>query len=438
MPVEERRGARVQTWLSGAGVEFASPEAEAAYKARVTRYIDAIELEKTPDRVPILVPATFMPAHLYGVLPYTVMYDLDVARSTYIQFLLDYEPDHTLNPAGVCSGKVFEALDYKQYKWPGHGVPKESGYQYVEAEYMTDEDYRALIDDPSDFYARRYLPRICGALAGLEKIPPFTDLWEVVLVSGHMVPFGLPEVQDALRALMEAGNRAMAWVQMVAAFDREARGLGYPNVIGGFTKAPFDLLADTLRGTRAAAIDMRRRPGLVFEAVERITPLALKQGVAGANLSGNPVVILPLHKGADGFMSDEQFRTFYWPSLKEVVVGLIEEGCVPHLFCEGGYNSRLEYLAELPKGSAYCMFDRTDMARAKEILGGTVCIAGNVPAGLVLTGTAEEMKAYCKDLIDTAAPGGGFMISFGTAMDEGKADTVHAMIDFTKEYGVYG
>jgi hypothetical protein len=28
-------------------------------------------------------------------------------------------------------------------------------------------------------------------------------------------------------------------------------------------------------------------------------------------------------------------------------------------------------------------------------------------------------------------------MSFGTAMDEGKPDTVHAMVDFTREYGVY-
>ena len=27
--------------------------------------------------------------------------------------------------------------------------------------------------------------------------------------------------------------------------------------------------------------------------------------------------------------------------------------------------------------------------------------------------------------------------AFGTGMDEGKPDTVHAMVDFTKEYGVY-
>jgi hypothetical protein len=28
-------------------------------------------------------------------------------------------------------------------------------------------------------------------------------------------------------------------------------------------------------------------------------------------------------------------------------------------------------------------------------------------------------------------------MSWGTALDEGKADTIHAVIDFTKEYGVY-
>ncbi|MBN2034858.1 MAG: hypothetical protein JW836_16450 [Deltaproteobacteria bacterium] len=77
------------------------------------------------------------------------------------------------------------------------------------------------------------------------------------------------------------------------------------------------------------------------------------------------------------------------------------------------------------------------MARAKELIGHTLCIGGNVPAGLILTRTPEEVKAYCKNLIDVAAKGGGFILSTGTAIDEGKADTLHAMIDFTKEYGVY-
>jgi uroporphyrinogen-III decarboxylase len=184
-------------------------------------------------------------------------------------------------------------------------------------------------------------------------------------------------------------------------------------------------------------MDMYRQPDMVLKAIERITPLAIKQGLNGANFHGNPIVFIPLHKGADGFMSDEQFRTFYWPGLKAVILGLADEGCVPLLFAEGGYNSRLEYLKELPKGRCLWIFDRTDMTRAKEIIGDTICIGGNVPAGLIMTGTSDQVKDYCKNLIDVAGKDGGYIMAMGTSMDEGKPDTLHAMIDFTKEYGVY-
>ena len=252
-----------------------------------------------------------------------------------------------------------------------------------------------------------------------------------------MIPFGIPPVQAALKALIDAGNEAMAWIQQIVGFEMEVQSMGFPTVIGGAAKAPYDILADTLRGTRGIMVDLYRQPDMVLKAIERITPLYIKQGVGMATQFGNPMVFMPLHKGADGFMSDEQFRTFYWPSLKAVILGLASEGCIPFLFCEGGFNTRLEYLQELPKGSCFWIFDRTDMAKAKEMLGDILCIGGNVPAGLLLTGTADEVKVYCKNLIDTAGKGGGFIMSTGTAMDEGKADTLHAMIDFTREYGVY-
>jgi uroporphyrinogen-III decarboxylase len=252
-----------------------------------------------------------------------------------------------------------------------------------------------------------------------------------------MIALGIPPVQAALKALMEGGNEAMSWIQQVMGFEMEARAMGFPTAIGGAAKAPYDILGDTLRGTRGMMVDIYRRPEIVLKALERITPLYIKQGVGMATFAGNPVVFIPLHKGADGFMSDEQFRKFYWPSLKALILGLVNEGCVPYLFCEGSYNTRLEYLKELPKGSCFWIFDRTDMAKVKAALGGRLCIGGNVPAGLILTGTAEQVKAYCKNLIDGPGKGGGYIMAFGTAMDEGKADTIHAMIDFTKEYGLY-
>ncbi len=436
MSPEEKREERFARLLSAPGVQFQSPAAEAAYKANVKRLKDVIQLKK-PDRVPVLILGTFMQPYLYKVTPYECMYEYDKLLFSYRNFLQDYQPDLYSSPAFIGSGKILEILDFKQYRWPGHGVSKDSGYQYVEGEYMLADEYETLINDPSDFWLRNWLPRVFGSLEPLKNITPFPYLWEVVGISGQMIPFGIPPVQDALKALLEAGNQAMEWIKQIQAFQIEATGMGLISSSGGASKAPFDILADTLRGTRAMLMDMYRCPDLVLKALERITPIYIKQGVDMTNQSGNPLVFIPLHKGADGFMSDEQFRKFYWPTLKELIIGLADEGCVPLLFCEGGYNSRLQYLAELPKGASFWIFDRTDMTEVKKLLGNTISIGGNVPSSLILTGTTEEVKKYCKNLIDVVGKDGGYVMSFGVALNEGKAENIHTMIDFTKEYGVY-
>jgi len=59
---------------------------------------------------------------------------------------------------------------------------------------------------------------------------------------------------------------------------------------------------------------------------------------------------ISLYKGADGFMSEDQLLTFYWPALKKLLIGLVNEGIVPLLFAEGRRNSSLEIISDLPKG----------------------------------------------------------------------------------------
>ena len=58
-------------------------------------------------------------------------------------------------------------------------------------------------------------------------------------------------------------------------------------------------------------------------------------GVRQAARAEAPLIVFWLHKGADSFMSDADFRTFYWPTLKAVMKGLIEQGIVPAMFAEG-------------------------------------------------------------------------------------------------------
>jgi uroporphyrinogen-III decarboxylase len=160
-------------------------------------------------------------------------------------------------------------------------------------------------------------------------------------------------------------------------------------------------------------------------------------GAGGAAANNNPLVFIPLHKGADGFMSNEQFEKFYWPSLKKVIIGLAENGCVPCCFVEGGYNQRLEYLAEVPKGECVFIFDRTDMAKAREVLGGKACIGGGFPVSLIITGTVQQVEDETKRLLDVAAGNGGYILSIGCAMDEAREHTLKAFIQTGKTYGKY-
>jgi uroporphyrinogen-III decarboxylase len=213
--------------------------------------------------------------------------------------------------------------------------------------------------------------------------------------------------------------------------------LGVPNILGGFTKAPFDTIGDTLRGTKGIMLDMYRQPDKLLQAMEAITPIMINMGVAAAQQTGNPLIFIPLHKGADGFLSDEQFKKFYWPTLRKVILGLIDAGCVPFPAAEGGYNSRLEVIKDIPKGKTVWMFDQTDIVKAKKIVGDTLCIFGNVPSAMLELGTPQEVKDYAKKLIDTVGTGGGFIMANGAFFDQAKPENVKALIDFTREYGVY-
>ncbi|MEM3579846.1 MAG: uroporphyrinogen decarboxylase family protein [Candidatus Bathyarchaeia archaeon] len=436
---EERRETLFKRWLSPP-VKFANEKAEEAYKARVTRIKDAIQLRKLPDRVPVFPLIGFFPAYYVGLTPYDMMYDYEKLKMAFRKYVLDFEPDAHAGAIGPGPGRFFEILDYKLYAWPGHGVAPEYSYQCIEGEYMKSEEYDDLIQDPTYFFLTKYFPRVFGALQPFSKLPPFTNVLEMYggFTPVNFIVFGMPDVQAALKALMEAGNEALNWIGHVVSWDREITAAGFPNLFGGGTKAPFDTLGDTLRGTKGIMLDMYKRPDKLKQAMEVFTPLMIRMGASGAKANGNPIVFIPLHKGADGFISNKQFEEFYWPTLKKVMMGLIDEGCVPFLYAEGGYNTRLELIKnDLPKGKTLWGFDQSDMAKAKEMIGDVACIAGNVPSALLSVGTPKEVEKYVKKLIETCGEGGGFIVMNGAVVDKAKPENLKAMIDATKRFGVY-
>ncbi len=413
---------------------------EELYSERKKRVEDAIAL-KVPDRVPIwFQDASFFPAKYTGITFKEAMYDSDKVFSAYKKTFLDFEPDFYFNP-GHClhtPGEALEVMDCKQVILPGQqGIPVNHSFQFVEDEYMTAEEYDEFIDDPTAFTISKFLPRVYGTLNPLESLPPIKSL----LLGYFGMPVTAGMVSDDIVSALESFCKAARLVQKheakANAFIDDMTDLGFPLACGAITLAPFDPIGDTMRGLRGILMDMYRCPDKLLTAIDKVTPLMIGGAIEQCKASGCPGVFIPLHKGSDGFMSLEQFETFYWPSLKKLILTLIDEGLTPCPFFEGIHTERLEYYADLPKGKILGFFDSTDIYQAKEIIGNTMCMSGFMPLSLLQTGTPEQVKAYAKEIIDVVGKDGGYIMGPKSAMDECNPELVKVWFDFTKEYGVY-
>jgi len=249
--------------------------------------------------------------------------------------------------------------------------------------------------------------------------------------------FSPPEMQAILDTIKKAGRQLKRFGTYSRRFEKMLKKEGFYSQTGGMADAPFDLLGDFLRGTRGMMLDMYRRPDTILKACEKILPMEIEKGVQSTKRAGGKLCFIALHKGLDGFMSEEQFKKFYWPTLRDLAIGLIGEGLIPYMFWEGNCASRLALIKDIPAGKAIYRFEATDMMKAKDILGDRVCIRGNVPISLLATGTQEEVRSYCKKLIDYAGRGGGFIMDAAAHVTEAKPENLRAMFDFTREYGVY-
>jgi len=434
---EQKRARRFEWYSATDKIRFDSPAAEQAYRVRAKRMIDVYNVRE-PDRVPVALPIGSLPAEYAGIDYGAAMYDAEKAAQAWLKFSLETNLD-TFAAPNVPVGKVLDLLDYKLYRWPGHGMAKDGmGYQFVEAEYMTADEYDALIHDPSDFWFRTYLPRVFGTFEPFRMLQSFTPVTELPMVTPYFMPYTKPEVQASLQKLIDVGKALASWTQVVSAVGRRGRELGFPSFSFCYAKAPFDIIGDTLRGTKGIILDLRRRPEKLLEALDVVAQITIDTTIATLNANRGQIALFPLHKGADGWMSEKHFQTFYWPTLKRVVDGLIAEGILPTLFAEGGFETRLALVNEFPKGAVNWLFDRTDMAKAKKALGDRCCISGNVPASLIATGSPKDVKDYCRRTIETCAPGGGFILAAGTNSIEGASlENLRAMVEAAAEYGGY-
>lgn len=421
--------------MSEVGNAAKAQECVSALDLRKRRVEDAIALRR-PDRTPVSLQMSTWAAHQDGLNHRATMYEPDRISIAVRRLVLELQPDLYQAPyMPAFYGPSLETLGMGGLRWPGHDLPEDVPYQYIDQEFMRADEYDDYLLDPTGYHLNVYLPRTASALAGLAGFPILPALTSTQIISGTLA-FTDPGMRAALDSLTLVGEQLRENMVKLRQFTAEMETLGFPYFSGGFAEAPFDHLADYMRGAKGALLDMRRQPDRLLAALEKIKTFTIRHAARFAAIRPGGQVFMPLHWGLGGFMSPAQFKTFYWPTLREVIVSLIDVGMVPAVFWEGDCTSRLEMIGDIPRGKAIYKFERTDMFRAKEVLGDVVCLQGNIPVTILTTGTAAEVDAVARRLVETVGRDGGFILdsSAGLPPTTPRAN-VEAMVAAVHRYG---
>lgn len=407
------------------------------YEERKKRLITAAK-GKEPDRVPV---AGLMETFTLAYAGTTI----DEVKSTVVKQVKSYGAiykDIHFDAAFVSF--LSHAMTMSSHLGSDIFFASNDGVTLQHKEYcpMTPEDYDKIIKDPMSFIINDFLPR---------KYPGFngTEL----------------EIKDKfLNSVVDLGRFGSTMMYGNLYFKNV---LKMPVLVGGDLEAPADMFFDFLRGFKPTVTDYRRYPDKVKRATEaiydyvdnvlEITPMVMslptevkdipwlvKYGVNTVIRGENPEfpefpwIFNPMHLPA--FLSQKQFDEFYWPTYRRLVEKIA--ACGGHVMglAEGAFGKNLDRFCELPAHSMTLIIENDDIKEVKKLLGDRQCIMGGMPLDLLKSGTKDECLAHAKDIIDTCAPGGGFIFSPDKVMvapNDCKIENLREVNEFVRSYGVY-
>jgi hypothetical protein len=397
-----------------------SADMEQLYQQRLARYVIAMRNEK-PDCIPIRPFVAEFTAQYAGFTCQEVTHDYNKAFIAALKCAAEYDWDAVVaNMVYVWTG-LTQALGVKYYATPGVEIGPDVGFQYREPgeehAFMKADEYDALIADPVGFLYNVWLPRVCADLAPTGG--PVTYRHNLALIKGGM-------------AMLSYFN---AFGPQVAALRAES---GTASAISGILKAPFDIIADKLRGYIGLTMDMINQPQKVLAACEALMPHLYQVAASGADPAKQVPIAYWMHRGCTPFISPKQFASHYWPTIKPIIEELWRQGHQTLFYAEGDWNAHLDSFAELPDRSIVYHADRGDIFQVHRKIGDKFCLSGGIPNVLLSHGTPEEVRACCKQVIDGVAREGGYVMDASAIMqNDTRAGNLRALTDFTREYGVY-
>ena len=213
------------------------------------------------------------------------------------------------------------------------------------------------------------------------------------------------------------------------------RSKGIRSLCGAITLSPLMILS-TSRSLLEITKDIYRIPDQLEAVMDAMVDDLIADALEAAKISDEPGVMLVMERGGCFYYSLEIYERFEYPYMKKMVDAFAADDLITVMHLDQDYTMNLPYFKDLPPKRVVAELDSmTDIFKAKEVLKGHMCIAGDVPAALTSLGTVEEVESYCRKLIDIVGQDGGFILSTGcTCPVDCKIENLQAMVNTAKNY----
>ena len=419
-------------------------EAKAAYDARVKRVMTAAA-NKEPDRVPIMPAMTPFAVDYYGSNMAKLTYDAQIGVDVAVKYLEEFQPDNAMGfYSNAGRGPMLELMEPLSCAWPGgpdKRVPDNSYHQFLEFPVLDVDEMPFFERDYTGWLFQKGLPKVSKLMA------PFADWNTSTLGVGYDVSMlasqlSRPEMRKVVETLWKIDEMNKDVQKIQAAGQAKMFDMGFPSFSLMFgAGVPFDAYSDFYRGTIDSMVDMYENRDVIErfidERIERTIANIRNAAKANQEYKDSKWGHIILHKGMDGFMTEEQYVNLYWKHLRMIINEITSAGFKCYVYTEGGYTSRLDHLTEVDKNMVVYHFEKVDLALAKKKLGDIACIAGGFPVWLVEQGTKQQVIDEVKRTLEICAPGGGYIFEGGYSFGEAPIENVKAMFETVLEYGKY-
>ncbi|MCC6234155.1 MAG: hypothetical protein IT580_16040 [Verrucomicrobiales bacterium] len=393
---------------------------EQLHAERLARYVTAMRNEK-PDMIPLRPFVAEYTARHAGYTCQEVAHDYTKAFDAAVKTARDFGWDAVVpNMVYVWTG-LAQAIGLRYYGIPGIHIPPTTGFNYIEPPedqaWMREDEYDALIEDPTGFLYNVWLPR----------------------VSTEVSKLGTPSTYRNNLAFVKGG---MAMLQYFYAFGPQIARLrsetGTVSAISGIFKAPFDILADKLRGYIGLTMDMATQPEKVLAACEALMPHLCHVGLTTADPARQVPIGFWMHRGCVPFVSPQTFHSHYWATLKPVIEEFWKHGHQTLFYAEGKWRHHWESFRELPDRSIVYHCDQDDVFACHHALHDKFALSGGIPNVLLSFGQEAEVRDFTRRVIREVAPEGGYIMDAGAIMqDDTRPENLRALTEVCRQEGLY-